>query len=55
MPNKPVDVQIANLERFVAAGDYAGMARVITGGGNACGFHLDAVAGQGFGKVSPGD
>ncbi len=32
-----------------------GMARVITCGGEACGLHLDAVAGQGFGKVSTGN
>src|SRR5689334_4995207 len=32
-----------------------GVARVIAGGGNACSFHLDAMAGQGFGEVSAGD
>ena len=27
-----------------------GVARIIAGGGKACGFHLDAVAGQGLGR-----
>ena len=32
-----------------------GMACIVASGGNACGFHFDAVAGQGFGKVSSGN